>query len=84
MSLSHLIDSFIENNDSYVPYNRNDEYMKEFQEILHEEQPYTFLYVPMTNFSYHKRFRGVEIYPFRPGYDPSEWWVPRELQKYSR
>jgi len=77
-------DELIELNRREFNPQKRAEYMKEFQEILHEEQPYTFLYVPMTNFSYHKRFRGVEIYPFRPGYDPSEWWVPRELQKYSR
>lgn len=76
-------DELIEMNRREFDAAKRAEYMKEFQAILHEEQPYTFLYVPKTNFSYHKRFRGVEIYPFRPGYDPSEWWVPKEMWKYS-
>ena len=58
--------------------------LSDFQEILHEEQPYTFLVVPKSNISYHKRFRGVNIYPFRPGYDLREWWVPKTMQKYSK
>ena len=59
-------------------------YMLEFQEILHEEQPYTFLYIPKSNFVYHKRFKGVNVYPFRPGFDPKEWWVPTSLHRYGK
>ena len=58
--------------------------MLEFQEILHEEQPYTFLVCSKSHLVHHKRFKGVNIYPFRPGYDLKEWWVPSAIQKYSK
>ena len=31
-----------------------------------------------------KRFRGVNIYPFRPGYDLQEWWVPNSMMMYTK
>lgn len=55
----------------------------EFQEILHEEQPYTFLFSTMRKPAYDKRFKGVFWYPFRPGYQFDEWFVPKEEQKYA-
>jgi peptide/nickel transport system substrate-binding protein len=78
------VDELIEKNRKEFDPKVRMEYMLEFQEILHEEQPYTFVVVPKSNISYHKRFRGIEIYPFRPGYDLREWWVPKTIQKYSK
>lgn len=51
-----------------------------FHEILHEEQPYTFLFVPMALVALDKRFKDVSVYPY--GLEPLEWWVPTELQRY--
>ncbi len=76
-------DELIELNRKEFDPEKRKAYIREFQEILHEEQPYTFLYIPMSNFVYHKRFKGVNVYPFRPGFDPLEWWVPQQIQKYS-
>jgi len=53
---------------------------KEFQEILHDEQPYTFLHVRKTVSALHRRFQGVEIFP--DGLRPIDWWVPGPIQKY--
>jgi len=53
-----------------------------FQQILHEEQPYTFLFSAKSKPAYDKRFKGVRWYPFRPGYQLDEWFVPEEEQKY--
>ena len=36
---------------------------KEFQQILHDEQPYTFLYVGKRVSAVHRRFHGVEVFP---------------------
>jgi peptide/nickel transport system substrate-binding protein len=46
---------------------------RRFQEILHEEQPYTFLWKPRTATAYSRRFRGVNWYPAGP--EVQEWWV---------
>ena len=53
-----------------------------FQQILHREQPYTFLFSSMVKPAYSKRFKGVTWYPFRPGYQLDEWFVPKEEQKF--
>ena len=46
---------------------------KRFQEILHQEQPYTFLWKSRIATAYSRRFAGVNWYPI--GHDPQEWWV---------
>lgn len=56
------------------------ELYKEFQEILHDEQPYTFLYVGKRVSALHRRFQGVEVFP--EGLRPIDWWVPAARQKY--
>jgi peptide/nickel transport system substrate-binding protein len=53
---------------------------KEFQEIIHDEQPYTFLYVSKRVSAVHRRFQGVEVFP--DGLRPIDWWVPVTRQKY--
>ncbi len=53
---------------------------KEFQEIIHDEQPYTFLYVGKRVSAVHRRFLGVEVFP--DGLRPIDWWVPVARQKY--
>lgn len=53
-----------------------------WQELIHEEQPWTFLYYPENPAAYSKRFQNVKWLPLRPGYDLRNWWVPKELQKY--
>ena len=53
---------------------------RRFQEILHEEQPYTFLWKPRTARAYSRRFSGVTWYP--PGVRLQDWWVAQEAQMY--
>lgn len=58
------------------------ELYREFQRILHDEQPYTFLFMGKSISAVHRRLRGVEVLPIG-GLRPLEWWVPRSSQKYS-
>jgi len=58
------------------------ELYREFQQILHDEQPYTFLFMGKSISAVHRRLRGVEVLPIG-GLRPLEWWVPRSSQKYS-
>jgi len=53
-----------------------------WQELIHEEQPYTFLYYQEEGAAYSKRFQNVTWWPLRPGYDLISWFVPKGLQKY--
>jgi peptide/nickel transport system substrate-binding protein len=51
------------------------------QEILADEQPYLFLYVPEALPIVHARIRGVETAPLGIGWNFIKWYVPREEQK---
>lgn len=51
-----------------------------FGEILHEEQPYTFLFTTETLAAVARRFENVKVYAMGP--ERKEWWVPKALQKY--
>src|SRR4029077_16097830 len=46
-----------------------------FQEIFHEEQPYTLLYYPKDAAAYHVRFQNVQFLAERPGYEMTQWSV---------
>lgn len=52
------------------------------QEILAEDQPYTFLYIPMSLEAIHKRFRGIRPTALGISYNIERWWVPKGEQKY--
>ncbi|MBU1007069.1 MAG: peptide-binding protein, partial [Candidatus Omnitrophica bacterium] len=53
-------------------------------EILYEEQPYLFLYVPDALPVIHERFKGIEVSPAGIGYNFIKWYVPKARQKYTR
>ncbi len=55
-----------------------------FQEILAEEQPYVFLYVPDALPIVSARFRGIVPAPAGISYNFIKWWVPKAEQKYTR
>ena len=48
--------------------------------ILHEEQPYTFLFNGDNLRALDRRFSNVKVYPLGP--DSTEWWVPAKDQRY--
>jgi len=49
-------------------------------QILHEQQPYTFLVTRPTFKFLDKRFENVKIHKL--GLNPHEWYVPKEKQRY--
>lgn len=57
------------------------ELYRRFAEIVHEEQPYTFLFCRKSTVAVNKRFENVTVYPL--GIDFVEWHVPLPLQMYS-
>ena len=54
----------------------------EVHRILHEDQPYTFLYADEELDIVDKRFKGVEPTKFGIVKQKNEWYVPRSMQKY--
>jgi peptide/nickel transport system substrate-binding protein len=58
------------------------ELYRRFSEIIHEEQPYTFLFCNKSTVALSKRFKAVKVHPL--GLDPLEWFVPLPLQRYEQ
>jgi peptide/nickel transport system substrate-binding protein len=52
------------------------------QEILAEDQPYIFLYVPDALPIFSARIRGIDPAPIGIGHNVIRWYVPKEEQKY--
>lgn len=52
------------------------------QDILADEQPYTFLYVPDALPVVSSRIHGIEPAPAGIGYNIIRWYVPKQAQRY--
>ena len=52
------------------------------QEILAEDLPYIFLYVPDATPIVHARFKGIKPSPIGITYNLPKWYVPRQLQRH--
>jgi peptide/nickel transport system substrate-binding protein len=59
------------------------QYYDRIQELLHEDQPYCFLYVPYALPVVHKRFHGLAIAPAGITYNFIDWWAPKAQQRYT-
>jgi len=51
-------------------------------EILADEQPYAFLYVPDATPIVHKRFKGIEVAPLGIMYNFNQWYVPKNRMEW--
>jgi peptide/nickel transport system substrate-binding protein len=51
-------------------------------EILADEQPYAFLYVPDATPIVHKRFKGIAVAPLGIMYNFREWYVPKNRMEW--
>jgi peptide/nickel transport system substrate-binding protein len=52
------------------------------QEMIAEDQPYTFLYSPKNINFVHRRFQNVQMETVGWNYNLEQWWVPKDEQKY--
>ncbi len=52
------------------------------QEILAEDLPYIFLYVPDATPIVHARFKGIKPSPIGIDYNLPKWYVPKPLQRH--
>ena len=53
------------------------------QEILADELPYIFLYVPDATPIVHARFKGIKPSPIGISYNLPKWYVPKKLQRHT-
>jgi len=73
-------DALIEQARQTLDPNKRNELYHRFDRILHEEQPYTFVYTRPEQRFLNKRFQNVIIH--KVGINEREWYVRAQLQKY--
>jgi peptide/nickel transport system substrate-binding protein len=75
-------DQIIEQNRVSFDHEERIRLMHRFHAIMHEEQPYTFLFAPKALVAVDKRIQGVVFHNLVPVYPRWEWFVPRAMQRY--
>jgi peptide/nickel transport system substrate-binding protein len=75
------VDELLEKGRSIFDQEARKKCYDRIQEILAEEQPYTFLYVPDALPIVDARIRGVEPAPLGIGHNFIKWYVPKEEQR---
>ena len=73
----------IEGRRTFDKEKRKEIYHK-IHEVLYDEQPYLFLYVPDALPAVHRRFKGIEVAPIGIGYNFIDWYVPKTEQRYTQ
>ncbi len=76
------VDRLLELGASTYDRNERKKYYDRFQEIIAEDQPYTFLYVADALPMISSRFKEVKPAPLGIGYNFIDWYVPKAEQKY--
>jgi peptide/nickel transport system substrate-binding protein len=75
-------DEMLEKGRSTFNQSQRKKYYDRFQEIVAEDQPYTFLYVPEDLIIVSSRFRGIVPAPIGLDYNFIKWYVPQGEQKF--
>jgi peptide/nickel transport system substrate-binding protein len=73
-------DRLIEESRTEFDENKRNALFRRLHRILHEEQPYTFLFNTPSLILVHNRFENVIEYPLQ--LELLDWWVPANRQKY--
>jgi len=73
-------DAIIEQAGRTVDDEQRDELYRQLHRILHDEQPYTFLFTRPTLRFVDRRFENVKVH--KMGLNYLQWYVPRAKQKY--
>ncbi len=77
---SEIADKLIETARRTIDSKRRNDIYHKLHRLLHEQQPYTFLYCSKEFRVVDRRFENVKVYPL--GLNYLEWYVPRDKQKY--
>jgi peptide/nickel transport system substrate-binding protein len=75
------VDDLLEKGRSTFDRKLRKKYYDRIQELLADDQPYLFLYVPDALPIIHKRFHGIEPAPLGIGHNYIQWYVPKNQQR---
>jgi peptide/nickel transport system substrate-binding protein len=56
---------------------------QQLHQVIHDDYPVCFLFNPQFILLVSNRFHNVKIFPPRPCFDITTWWVPHYRQKYA-
>lgn len=77
------VDELLELGVSTYDQAERKKYYDQIQEIISEDQPYTFLFVQDALTVIASRFHGIEPAPMGISYNFIKWYVPKPLQRYT-
>jgi peptide/nickel transport system substrate-binding protein len=77
-------DKLIEQYRAEVDENKRIDIIKKWQQIIYDDQPYTFLWSPLARYVYNTRFKNTRFYAKRNSPLMNEWWVPISSQRYKQ
>lgn len=75
------LDALLEQGRAIVDIERRKVIYDEVQQILHEEVPYSFLYVPKSLPIVQARVQNIKAAPAGIAYNFTKWWIPLSLQQ---
>lgn len=75
------VDAVLEKARRTFDQDERKQYYDRFQEIVHRDQPYCFLYVPYALPVVAARFRGIDPAPAGLMHNFNRWWVPVDQQR---
>lgn len=78
------VDNLLDEGRKTFDSEKRKEIYHRIHEILYDEQPYLFLYVPDALPAVHRRFRGIEPAPIGIGYNFIDWYVAKTEQRYTK
>lgn len=79
---SPISDSLIVAYRNEVDENKRVDIVKKWQQVIYDDQAYTFLWSPNARYVYDTRFKNTRFYAKRNSPLLNEWWVPISSQKY--
>jgi peptide/nickel transport system substrate-binding protein len=77
-----LVDTLLEKGRRTFDIEERKKAYYKIQEILADDLPYVFLYVPDAIPSVHSRVKGIKPSPIGISYNLPKWYVPEKLQRY--
>ena len=69
------VDKLIEEMENLLDYNESKKYIDKIQEIIYEDQPYTFLYENMKINGINKKVKGYDMNEFSAFYNLYQWKI---------
>lgn len=80
---SALVDELILKNRKELDREKRIPLIREMQKVIYDEAPYLFLFSRKATIAASNRYRNIHFYTPRPCVDYREWFVPKNLQKYT-